>query len=148
LAEERKLIPADNAYTYALGLATYAFARCEWQVVWCCEKINPGTINKIVSDEMTAGKIAKHFINTVRNMPQSKACEELAAAANEFKSLVDERNRIIHGKPCTAPNGEQRLSFRGIIELADLEKAADSFTVCSGKLNSIFYGFLQQYVPR
>lgn len=148
MSDERKLIPADPEYLSALGLATYAFARCEWQVVWCSEKVYPGSVTKITSEEMTAGTIGKHFANIVRNMPKSKEREELSSLASEFLALVNERNRIIHGKPCTAPSGAQRLSGNGIIEISDLEKAADAFTVCGGKLNSLFYGFLQSYVPK
>lgn len=148
MSDERKLIPADPEYLSALGLAAYAFARCEWQVVWCSEKIHPGSVTKIVSEEMTAGTIGKHFANIVRNMPKSKEREQLSSLASEFLALVNERNRIIHGKPCTAPNGAQRLSGDGIIEITHLERAADAFTICGGKLNSLFYGFLQSYVPR
>lgn len=148
MSDERKLIPVDLEYLSALGLTTYAFARCEWQIVWCSEKIHPGSVTKIVSEEMTAGTIGKYFANIVRNMPKSKEREELSSLASEFLTLVNERNRIIHGKPCTAPSGAQRFSSSGIIEIADLEKAADAFTVCGGKLNSIIYGFLQTYVPR
>jgi len=147
MSDERKLIPVETAYLSALGLATYAFTRCEWQVVWCSEKIFPGSATKIVSEEMTAGKIGRHFANIVRNMPKSKGREELSLLASEFLNLVDERNKIIHGKPCTAPNGEQRLSGNGIIEISHLERAADAFAVCGGKLNSLFYGFLQSYAP-
>ncbi|MDT7526960.1 hypothetical protein NOG12_12850 [Pseudidiomarina sp. GXY010] len=147
MSDERKLIPADPEYLSALGLATYAFARCEWQVVWCSEKVYPGSVAKITSEEMTAGTIGKYFANIVRNMPKSKEREELSSLASEFLALVNERNRIIHGKPCTAPSGAQRLSGTGIIEISDLEQAADAFTVCAGKLNSLFYGFLQSYVP-
>ncbi len=148
MADERKLIPVDSSYVNALGLARYAFARCEWQVAWCSEKVQPGSLDKIVSEEMTAGKIAKHFANIVRNMPKSKEREELGLLATDFSSLVVERNRIIHGKPCTAPNGEQRLSGKSIIETADLERAADAFVVCGSKLNSLFYSFLQGYTPK
>ena len=147
MADERKRVPVDPEYIQALGLATYAFARCEWQVVWCCERIQPGALNKIVSEEMTAGAIAKRFTNVVRNMPKSKEREELAALADEFMALVSERNRIVHGKPCTAPGGEQRLSGPSIIEAVDLERAADAFAACGSKLNSMFYGFLSSDVP-
>lgn len=148
VSDERKLVPVDPDYMFALGIATYIFARCEWQVVWCSEKICPGSVAKIVSEEMTAGKIGKHFANVVGNMPKSKERDELSLLASEFLTLVDERNRIIHGKPCIAPNGQQRLSGNGIVEISHLKQAADAFTVCSGKLNSFFYGFLQNYVPR
>ncbi len=148
MSDERKRIPIDTSYINALGLTTYAFARCEWQVVWCSEKISPGSINKIISQKMTAGSIAKYFNNVVRNMPMSKERGELRILAEDFARLVDERNKIIHGKPCTSMNGEQRLSGESIIEVVDLEQAADSFVICERKLNSIFYGFLQNYVPR
>lgn len=59
MSDERKLIPADPEYLSALGLTTYAFARCEWQIVWCSERIHPGSVTKIVSEEMTAGTIGK-----------------------------------------------------------------------------------------
>jgi hypothetical protein len=97
---------------------------------------------------MTAGTIAKHFVNVVKNMPKSKAREELSELAKEFMKLKDERNRIVHGKPCTAPSGAQRLSAEGIIEVCDLERAADSFADCGSRLNAVYYGFLQEYVPK
>lgn len=148
MANERLRIPSDPEYIQALGLATYAFARCEWQVVWCCEKIAPGALHKIVSSEMTAGTIAKHFVNIVRNMPKSKVRDELSELAQDFMRLKEERNRIVHGKPCTAPSGAQRLSAEGIIEVDDLERAADSFANCGNRLNGMYYGFLQEYVPK
>ncbi|GAB3672242.1 hypothetical protein [Salinisphaera aquimarina] len=147
MSDDRKRIPVDTEYVNALGLAVYTFARLEWQVAWCSEKIKPGALQKITSEELTAGKIAKHFANLVRNMPKSGARNELSELAKEFTYLVDQRNEIVHGKPCTAPDGKQRLSSRSIIEISKLEHAADSFVRCGGKLNAMFYGFLQEYVP-
>lgn len=147
MVDERKRIPIDESYIRALGLAAYAFATCEWQVVWCCEKIKPGVLRKIVGDESTAGAIAKKFFNLVRNMPRSKEREQLAEIANEFLILVDVRNKIVHGKPCTAPSGAQRLSSGKIIEVQEIETAADRFAACGSKLNSHFHGFLKEYVP-
>lgn len=148
MSESRLRIHIDDAYLHALGLATYAFATCEWQVVWCCEKIKPGAIRKIVDDEKTAGSIGKLFSNLVRNMPKSDGREELSIAATEFLHLVGLRNQIIHGKPCTAPGGEQRLSGDKIIQITDLENAADAFAGCGSDLNALFYGFLDKYVPQ
>ena len=147
MADERNRIPSDDAYISALGLATFAFARCEWQVVWCCEKLKPGAVAKISDDEMTAGTIARYFLNLVRNMPISVGRQELSKAADQFANLVIERNKIIHGKPCTSPSGQQRLSSGNIIELADIECAADSFAACGSRLNDIYYGFLKSYQP-
>jgi len=144
----RKREPVKADYVHALGLATYSFASCEWQVVWCCEKIRPGSLNKIVGDELTAGKIAKVFVDLTRNMPKSREREELSRSAQTFIGLVETRNAILHGKPCTGPNGDARLSAQRILEISDLEDAADSFTACGIELNRLFYGFLSTYTPQ
>jgi hypothetical protein len=148
MKDQRKRLPVKQDYVQALGLATYAFASCEWQVVWCCEKIRPGSLTKIVSDEMTAGQIARYFLNISSDFPNRKEREELLRLARTFVDLVTERNKILHGKPCTGPNGESRLSGKGVIELVDLEDAADAFAECGSKLNALYYGFLSTYVAQ
>lgn len=145
--DDRLRSPVKPDYVEALGRAAFIFATCEWQVVWCCEKIRPGSLRKIIGEELTAGKIAKRFIDVCRNMPRSKERETLVAAAQRFSDLVIVRNNILHGKPCTGPNGEARLSGSGVIEISDLEDAADSFLECSSQLNAFFYGFLSTYRP-
>ena len=144
---DRLRSPVKSDYAHAVGLAVYTFATCEWQVVWCSEKIRPGSLSKLTTDERTAGKIAKFFIDLTRNMPKSKEREELRKAAETFARLVDIRNSIVHGKPCTGPNGEARLSSPHVLEIPDLEKAADAFTTCGIELNRLFYGFLSTYTP-
>lgn len=94
---------------------------------------------------MTAGKIGKKFIDAVRNMPKSKEREQLKDLAQRFMELVETRNQIMHGKPCTSPSGDQRLSGKGIIEISSLEDAADKFVECGSELNGLFYGFLENY---
>lgn len=86
------------------------------------------------------------FIDLCRNMPRSNERDELQAIAQRFAALVLVRNSILHGKPCTAPSGEQRLSSGKILEIPDLEAAADDFVECGGKLNEIYYRFLLTYV--
>jgi hypothetical protein len=143
--DDRKRQPVKDDYAHALGVATYCFTLCEWQVVWCCEKIRPGSLNKIIGEELTAGKIAKRFLDLTRNMPASKERDELSSAARQFADLVALRNNILHGKPCTGPNGDARLSAQKVWEITDLENAADSFSECSIELNRLFYGFLSIY---
>jgi hypothetical protein len=115
---DRNRQPVKADYVYALGLAAYAFASCEWQVVWCCEKIRPGTLNKIVGGELMAGKIAKVFVDLTRNMPKCLEREELSRVAKTFTGLVETRNAILHGKPCTGPNGDAGLSAKKILEIS------------------------------
>ncbi|MFN9547846.1 MAG: hypothetical protein ACK6AD_12410 [Cyanobacteriota bacterium] len=105
-------------------------------------------MSTIVSEELTAGRIAKRFLDLARNMPPSKGREALKASAAKFAVLVETRNQILHGKPCTGPNGESRLSSSKVLEIADLENAADEFSQCCIELNEQFYGFLATYVPQ
>ena len=142
MQNQRLRSPVKADYVHAIGLAAYTFATCEWQVVWCSERIRPGSLSKLVGDERTAGKIAKFFLDLTRNMPKSKEREELHAAAEEFVRLVDIRNAILHGKPCTGPSGEARLSAGAVLEIQYLESAADAFTACGIELNRLFYDFL------
>jgi hypothetical protein len=148
LKDDRKREPIKADYVRALGLVAYSFASCEWQVVWCCEKIRPGSLNKIVGEELTAGKIAKVFVDFTRNMPKSQEREKLSRAAQTFIGLVETRNAILHGEPCTAPSGDARLSAKKILETSDLEDAADSFAACGIELNRLFYGFFSTYRPQ
>lgn len=147
MRNERLRSPVKADYVNAVGLAAFTFATCEWQVLWCSEKIRPQSLNKLVGDARTAGKIAKFFIDLTRNMPKSKEREELRAAAVEFARLVDIRNAILHGKPCTGPSGDARLSTGEVLEIQYMEDAADAFTACGSELNRLFYGFLSTYSP-
>ena len=97
---------------------------------------------------LAAGKIAKRFLDITRNMPPSAGREKLKASAERFATLVETRNQILHGKPCTGPNGESRLSSSKVLEIPDLENAADAFSQCSIELNEQFYGFLASYHPQ
>ena len=145
--DDRLRTPVEDDYVHAIGLAAYTFSRLEWQVVWCMEKIRPESIRKVVGEEMTAGVIAKKFSDATRNMPKSKEREELKDLSRQFIDLVKVRNDMAHGKPCTSPAGDQRLSGKEIIEIEHLEKAADDFSECAGKLNNLFYGYLSTYAP-
>lgn len=143
---DRHRQPVKSDYYQALGHAIYCFAICEWQVVWCCEKIRNGKLNNIVKGELTAGKIAKCFKDLVRNMPKSNERDKLLKSAEKFFDLTDNyRNAIVHAKPCTGPNGEARLSGRKIFEISDLEDAADAFSECAIELNDLYYNFLIKY---
>lgn len=147
MKDDRLRTPVEPSYVEAIGRAAYVFASCEWQVVWSCERIRPGSLRRMVDEELTAGKIAKVFIDLCRNMQGSRERTDLQAVAQRFSELVAVRNAILHGKPCTAPSGEQRLSSTKVLEPTDLEAAADDFAECGSKLNAIYYSFLVTYVP-
>jgi len=148
MKDDRLRQPIKSDYTHALGTATFCFAICEWNAVYCAERIRPGSLGAFIKDELTAGKIAKKLIDLTRNMPKSAGREELIAAAQAFVDLVPLRNNILHGKPCTGPNGEARLSTAKVFEIPDLQDAADAFSACSIELNRLLHGFLSTYKPK
>lgn len=148
MGNERLRQPIKSDYTEALGTAAFCFSFCEWNAVYCAERIRPGSLRQFVDEELTAGKIARKLNDLTRNMPKSNEREELVAAAKAFADLVTLRNNILHGKPCTGPSGEARLSAAQILEIPDLEKAADSFSACGIELNRLLHGFLSTYKPK
>ncbi|XOV69411.1 MAG: hypothetical protein ACFHW5_11885 [Verrucomicrobiota bacterium] len=147
MKESRLRQPIDNDYSHALGVAMFCFAICEWNVVYCAQRIKPGSLQRFLKDELTAGRIAKKLNELVRNMPKSEERDELQAAADTFTKLVPLRNSILHGKPCNNDDGKSRLSSKSIFEVKDLEDAADKFSDCSIELNRLLHGFLSNYQP-
>ena len=138
--DDRLRIPQDDEYFKAVGLAAIAFARLEWDAVWCCEKLNPGYINSIEPERKTAGVIGRdlwRFFSQVSDMALRLRIEPHAA---EFLAVVDQRNALLHGKPGTAPNGDQRL-FRHDFEwsIDAVNKFSDRCVVASEPLNALIH---------
>lgn len=148
MQDDRLRQPIKPDYAGALGAATFCFAICEWNAVWCSERIRPGSLNAFVSGELTAGKVAKKLLDLARNMPKSAERGEIVAVAEAFAALVPLRNNVLHGKPCTGPDGEARLSSTKVFEIPDLHNAADVFSSCSIELNRLLHGFLSTYQPK
>jgi hypothetical protein len=136
--DDRLRVQVAPAYVAALGLATYAFSLLEWNAVWCCERLEAGSIDRIA--ERTAGNIARNF----KRLAEANGSEELIAAAQRFDDLVQRRKGLLHGKPGTDGDGSQRLFRNGVARTEDEIKAvADDFTECSETLNTFLYGALR-----
>ena len=135
MKDSRLLVPLDAAYAEALGRAVFVFARLEWSAVWICQKLAPGYINSL--GVKTAGRIAIDLIDLTSTAPNAAA---FAAPCAEFKRLVDTRNKLLHGKPGTAPNGDQNLFDRGSAWTIDkINDAADEFASCDRSLNPLMH---------
>lgn len=108
----RERIPASDSYLRELGRAAYNFSYLEWGVIWLAETLEPGFLSE--AQALTAGQIAQRFINVAKSVPDSD-CDhlDLINLARSFQGLVEDRNRLIHGNPFTADNGEQRLLYSG-----------------------------------
>jgi hypothetical protein len=140
LKDDRLRVPLDNPYANSLGWALFCFARLEWDIVWCCEKIKPGYINGL--GKKTAGNIAKDFVKLGRTLDPNRWAIA-SPIAQEFSGLVETRNRIMHGKSGSNQAGEQRL-FHGGLEwtIAKIDDAADDITACQIKANNFLHKHL------
>ncbi len=143
MTDERYRIPQDEVYFQAVGLAAVAFARLEWDAVWCCERLKPGYITTVERRKKTAGVIAEDLKKLFLRISNSNLRAKLTPIAVEFKEIVQERNGLLHGKPGTASNGDQRL-FRGASEwtIAKVNEFSDRCARADLSLNALLYGEL------
>lgn len=134
MSDERLRIPIHPEYTAAIGVAVYCFASLEWNAVWCCERIEAGSIDSL--DERTAGRVADTLIHLIKPLADSPEKTALEHAAADFRFLVGTRNNLVHAKPGLAPDGTQGLFRHGDYwTVSELESVADAFAECSMRLN-------------
>jgi hypothetical protein len=143
MAGERLLVPMEDAYATSLGRALYVFATLEWNVVWCCERMQPTYIRN--RGRKTAGQIAASFLAFARVYPNYGARDQFEKAGDQFKRIVDKRNTLVHANPATAPGGAQRLLHKGHQWTTDaVDAVADEFALCSRTFNAFLYGELKR----
>jgi hypothetical protein len=142
MANDRLRVPVEADYVAAIGLFTYAFARLEWDAIWCCERMKPGYIHDLA--KKTAGKIAHDLLTLFEKHPDPAIREVGLPAAMVFTGMVEIRNSLVHGKPFTAGDEKrsQRLSRHGYNEgwtIDTINVATDSFVRAAGNLNHMLY---------
>jgi hypothetical protein len=110
--KDRFSIPQDAEYFHAIGLATIAFARLEWNAVWCCERLDTGYIKTVDSGKKTGKNIADDLEELFWRVSDIELRTKIIPFTTEFIALVKDRNGLMHGKPATV-NGKQRLTRHG-----------------------------------
>lgn len=140
MSNDRLLIPQDPNYFHAIGLAAVAFARLEWDAVWCCQRLKDGYINTIEPRRKTAGKIAEDLERLFSRIADTDLRLKVVPFAAEFSAVVQERNGLLHGKPGTAPNGDQRLFRHGTEWTIDkINEFSDRCVKAGTPLNALLY---------
>jgi hypothetical protein len=134
-------------YANALGYAVYCFCYLEWGAIWIIERFEPKYIHKI--QKKTAGQVADHLktLATEARGLEEPIHKRLVALATLFKDLVDRRNSLVHGKPFTGKNGEQRLLYVGKAARVDwtldeIVSVAKQFEDASIEANELFHEHL------
>lgn len=137
MENDRLRVPVDSAYVAAIGLATYCFARLEWDAVYCGEKLSSGYINTVA--KKTAGTIAQNITKFAYLIVDQNKRTRFQAATGQFVRLVERRNDLMHANPATV-GGEQRLVRHGTPwQLSEINDLADEFTACSMELNELYH---------
>jgi hypothetical protein len=144
VSDERLLVPIDDPYLHAVGLAVTCFARLEWGVVWVCEKLNPGYLTEM--KRKTAGGIASDFIRLTAAYSAPGTAADLSRVAYEFSYLVGTRNKLLHAKPGTnSSTQEQRLFSEGTEwTVAAVNHAADRFVDLETRIVAMYHNVLRE----
>lgn len=102
--------PLDHEYATDLGYALYIFATLEHDIRWLGEHLHPGFATW--TRRKTAHQIAERFASLVSLAAtlHDDVRKDAAILAVDFLELVKDRNALVHGMPCTAPDGSQRLT--------------------------------------
>jgi hypothetical protein len=138
--DDRLRVPQDRLYFEAVGLAAIAFARLEWNAVWCCERLQSGYIRTIEPRKKTAGTIGRELEALFSRVADPTLRARVVPFAKEFRDVVEHRNGLLHGKPGTAPNGDQRL-FRDGSEWSvnEVNAFSDRCVLAGEPLNALLY---------
>lgn len=143
MSGDRYRVVLDSDYALSLGRALYCFAICEWNAVYCIQKREPDYVvdNFKPTQPTMAGTIAEKLKSTASKLPDSPQKQEWQEAAALFFDLVKmERNRLVHAKPGTNADGEQRLFYYGFEwTIERIDNVADRFSACGVRLNAIMY---------
>jgi hypothetical protein len=145
VSDDRLRIPQDPDYFHAIGLAAVAFARLEWDAVWCCHRLQSKYIQTIEPKKKTAGTIANELKGLFLRISDEGLRAKAVPFAEEFKSIVLDRNGIMHGKPGTTEKGDQRLFGHGVeLSINDINDFSDRCVRSGSHLNALLYNELAE----
>jgi len=141
-------VPANDTYVALLGRAVYNFAYLEWAVIYTIETLAPGYLAEYTgaARPMPSSVVANTLRERVigRTDLSSDLKDKLAACADRFSRLVNDRNRLIHGHPYTAEGGNQQLSYQGRLpstswSIDEVEVIAREFDDAACEMNDVFH---------
>lgn len=145
MSDDRLKVPQAPDYFHAIGLAAVAFARLEWNAVWCCHRLQDDYVQTIEAQRKTAGNIARDLGCLFLRISDQSLRVKAVPFADEFKLIVADRNALMHGKPGTGKHGEQRLFRQGDEwTINDINGFSDRCVRAGGPLNALLYNELAE----
>ena len=143
-------ISADSIYLQTLGQAFYNFTYLEWVVVWTIVKLSPNGFKDVPKGE-SASIIAKALTKAIQDAdpPLSKNLRsQLVHFDRNYRAGIKIRNKLLHGHPYSAENGEQQIGGGGYEWSIDvLNDAAKLFEDAAITGNDTFHGDLKRERP-
>jgi hypothetical protein len=103
VANDRMRIPQDSAYFHAIGLAAVAFARLEWDAVWCCERLQAGYITTLrhtmyTRITKTGGRQYLQLVESFRNdRGKVRTCGSLPTSGASTRLTPERLDPLING---------------------------------------------------
>lgn len=146
-------IPLDPQYTCAVGRAIYVFAYYEQAIIYLIQRFRPGFVSQYCrgTTPLTSGGVERALRAVVDDSTTSfsqVSHGELQVCCDQFASLVDKRNALIHAHPITDCDGSQILNYQGATHkpmpdmkwpIAEVETALAEFDAAACRVNEIFY---------
>ncbi len=109
-------VPVDDSYASLVGKAVYVFAYYEWTIIWIIEMLQHSFVGEYSRGRpMTSGAVQQKLQNVIDNSAtdfSKVSAQKLQDCCDIFKSLIIERNALIHAHPCTDLDGSQILSYQ------------------------------------
>ena len=108
-------VPFDSHYVQLVGTAVYLFSYYEWSIIYIIERLNPGFVSEYCREKkITSGGVCKQLKKELDKDAGSHDVDRLALCSchDDFKSLIDKRNALIHAHPITDITGEQILNYQ------------------------------------
>ena len=107
-------LPFQDDYIYLLGMVTYCFSYYEGTIVDILSILEKGFRQKYYREcAITSGTLAKWFENL---LPNHDNIIGLDKCHSDFKEMVDNRNRLIHGHPITDTTEGQILNYQASVK--------------------------------
>lgn len=102
-------LPEDSHLT-ALGRTIYLLNGLEWMVIEIVQRLDPATKIGMLAG-MTSHQIADQLRSKTKKQTtlSGEQVTHLAKLVDDYASLPDIRNSVVHARPATMQDGKQRL---------------------------------------
>lgn len=103
----------DTEYLIRIGEIAYAVSLLEWTLIGDLYQYGgdlPGSLLPSQLEALTTGSIGKKASNAAKNMQPGPLRDYVKTCGQALKEVAGFRNDILHARPATHPDQDQRLN--------------------------------------